>query len=256
MGLQLLKNRWHGLSMTSEFCGPDSKELFEYNLKKMPQDWLWRTKTVRYSLNSQNYRCQEFDEIDWQNSIIMFGCSYVFGCGIDDSDTMSHQLSLMLNRPVINLAQGATDQRFQWANTCRLWEAEIRKPYAVIYVWPGIHRFTEFKKNLATENWGSWNGSNYDCPVTKLLVNEEHNFEMLDYLSTSVRSMWQCPVLEYYAYEFRPWTRGVIKAWSHVDVNDPARDYDKDGRFHPGPNNNLRYVKDYLYPDLQSLNLA
>lgn len=56
-----------------------------------------------YTVNSQGYRCPEFDAIDWENSIIFFGCSHVFGIGLLDHETVANQLSLILNCPVINL---------------------------------------------------------------------------------------------------------------------------------------------------------
>ena len=247
--IQLLKNSWHGHSQDSEFCGPDSRELYSENLRRLPRDWPWRSQTVRYSLNSQGYRCPEFDSVNWSESIVMFGCSYVFGCGIDDSQTMAHLLSARTGRPVVNLGAGATDDMFQWINSNRLYSAGVR-PWAVIYVWPGVNRLTELRDNLATWNWGVWNCWSANI-AQHWVTNETHVWQYLDYLSMSVNNMWDCPVLEYYAYMNRPEQRGRIRAWG--PVRDQARDLLPSGTYHPGPETNRYWVDEYLVPDLADI---
>lgn len=252
--IQLLKNSWHGHSMDSEFCGPDSRELYQHNLVAQPEDWPWRTRRVHYGLNSQNYRCPEFDTIDWADSVLMFGCSYVFGCGLDDTDTMAYVLNQRTGLKVVNLAQGATDDMFQWINSNILYAAGVR-PRAVIYVWPGMHRLTELKGDLATWNWGSWNAQP-DNFGGHWVTNERHVREYLHYLSLSVRNMWSCPVLEYYAYLSRPEQWGTIRAWGHVLDHDQARDLGLRGNYHPGPRTNAYWVDEYLIPDMRSLGIV
>lgn len=250
--IQLLKSHWHDLPCEPpDFYGTDSRELFEHNLRVQPEDWIWRNKQVHYTINSQGYRCPEFETIDWSNSILMFGCSYVFAPGVDDSDTMASQLSLLINRPVINLGQGATDDLFQFANSNILYAAGVR-PLAVIYLWPGIHRLSEFNDDKSVKNWGSWN-----CHLSDMakhwITNETHVFEFLSYLSLSMRNMWDCPVLEYNPYLHNSGKPGLrqlncftadfklitdekwptIKTWGHVA--DAARDYGLRGNYHPGP---------------------
>ena len=77
---------------TGHFNGYDSKELFEQHLKSQPDDWVYRYKTVNYTLNTHRYRAPEFDTIDWSKSVVIFGCSNVFGTSLDDNDTISRKL--------------------------------------------------------------------------------------------------------------------------------------------------------------------
>jgi hypothetical protein len=56
-----------------------------------------------YGVNSQNYRCPEFNTIDWANSYVLLGGSDVYGEGLKDNETMSYFLEQLLETPVINL---------------------------------------------------------------------------------------------------------------------------------------------------------
>ena len=245
--MKLLTNSWHGLPFEPpDFCGMDSRENWQLNLKRQPEDWIWRTRPVRYTVNSQGYRCPEWDQISWADSVLMFGCSYVFGVGIDDQDTMAHQLSLALSAPVINLGQGATDDTFQWVNSTVLAHAGIR-PRAVIYLWPGVHRLTEFLGQGRVNNWGPWN-AHMNPMAANWVTNETHIWEYLSYLSLNVRTLWSCPVLEYYPYMYPPDQRGTIKPWGCV--LDAARDVAPQGAYHPGIETNLGWVRSFLLPDL------
>lgn len=273
--MQLLANRWHGMPLEPPFFyGTDFKELFEYNLKKQPSDWRWRDRKVYYTINSQGYRCPEFKDINWTESIVMFGCSYVFAPGVDDSETMPSLLSQRLGRPVVNLGAGSTDDLFQFANTNIIYEEGIR-PYAVIYLWPGIHRLTEFLGGVDTENWGSWN-----CHSSGLAKNwitkDNHVRTFLHYLSMSVTNLWKCPILQYYPYmTFHKEGRSLnffqaknnttiddviskdlwpnIKPWRHII--DAARDVGYQGNYHPGPDTLKFWVDEILIPDLENLGI-
>ena len=61
------------------FLSLQEKELYKKDLITAPADWHYRTKEVRYDINSSDYRAPEWNSIDWKNSICVFGCSHVFG---------------------------------------------------------------------------------------------------------------------------------------------------------------------------------
>ena len=71
----------------------DSRELFKKNLKSQPTSWKYRTTNITYRLNSMGYRTQEFDRIPWHKSIVLFGCSYIFGVGCELSSTIAAPVS-------------------------------------------------------------------------------------------------------------------------------------------------------------------
>lgn len=177
----------------AEFSGKDTEEFYKQNLKTQSQDWLWRTKTVHYTLNKQRYRCAEWDNCDWANSILIFGCSMVYGVGVDNSDTVSYQLSAKTNCPVINLGQNGTGLSYLWANTVLLRELNIT-PKAVIYCWPDRSRQTEFLTTYDSAGYGHWNIK--DSWMKSLVTNDTHNKIWATYTVKSIRAMWSCPVIE------------------------------------------------------------
>lgn len=137
------------------WSGTDKKETFEKHLKTQPVNWHYRTHEVRYSGNSSGYRCPEWKNINWGESVIMFGCSNAYGVGLDNKDTISYRLSELINRPVINLGAGGSSIMFNLHNSVMLHEG-YAVPKAVIYIWPDYSRTVEYHRHTI-ENFGSWN---------------------------------------------------------------------------------------------------
>lgn len=138
------------------FADTDSLELYQKNLLNQPLNWHYREKNVSIFLNSEKYRCPEFNTIDWQKSVVIFGCSHAFGMGLDESETISFQLSKKINRPVINLGVSGASNMHILFNTLVL-KNLCDRPYAIIILWSSYDRVTYFK-NLIPEisNIGSW----------------------------------------------------------------------------------------------------
>ncbi len=106
-------------------------------------------------INSMGYRAPEFNEIDWPNSVVIFGCSAVYGTGLTNSETISAQLENFLGRPVINMGVPASSITYSYANQLALAEQNII-PYAVINFWTSTKRQTYFvEKNIAAHT-GPW----------------------------------------------------------------------------------------------------
>jgi len=207
----------------SQFSGKDTHQLYLKNLTSQPKDWIWRDKTVNYTLNSQRYRSPEWNNCDWNNSILIFGCSMVYGVGVDDFDTLGYRLSQRLNNPVINLGQGGTGISFIWANSIILHEHNIN-PKAIIYVWPDRSRQTEFLSEHTTSSHGSWNIQ--DSWMMPLAVHDTHNYHWTRYTIRSMRQLWKCPVIEASWYLNMTEVSQCLK----LPFNDLARDL-----AHPGP---------------------
>jgi len=141
----------------SKFWGIDTEEKFVKNLETLPEDWPYRTKAIEYTLNSHGYRAPEFDQIDWENSVVMFGCSATFGEGVDDSDTIPTQLSNIIGRPVINMGSGGTSQMWSLHNSVILKEY-YPPPLAVVHFWTSLYRTTTYTE-YSVENQGQWNNN-------------------------------------------------------------------------------------------------
>lgn len=152
----LSKNKFlpHDTYLHSKWSGTDNKERFEENLKSQSPDWFYRTHSVAYTLNSSGYRAPEFKTIDWCNSVVMFGCSNVYGTGLDDEDTISNQLSKIIGHPVINMGSIGSSMAFALHNSVVLHDL-CSTPAGVVYIWPSHNRCLEYRRNSVFHH-GPW----------------------------------------------------------------------------------------------------
>ena len=145
------------------FYDKDTKERYVKNLK----DWKYRQKIVTYKLNSDYYRTAEFDKIPWNDSIVIFGCSNVFGVGAAIDETLSAQLTKMTGIPTINMGVPGSSPQFSLYNSAILRQV-YPKPRAVVFAWTSASRCTLFryqphtKKEFYIENCGSWTDDSSD----------------------------------------------------------------------------------------------
>jgi len=141
-------------SFSSEWQGTDTKELYHANLQKQSLDWHYRNNRVKYTLNSKGYRTEEFTKIDWAESVVMFGCSMVYGVGVTDEDTIGNNLSKIINRPVINMGVGGSSISFALHNSLIL-NSFYPTPKAVIYLWTDYDRCCYYNPDKIIHH-GSW----------------------------------------------------------------------------------------------------
>jgi hypothetical protein len=127
----------------------------------------------------------------------MFGCSQVFGVGVDEDQTLSYYLSQLLNKPVINLGIPGGSSMALWINTEKLLKHNV-KPLAVIYNWPSANRTAELIDNKKNLNAGPWI---LNCPQPRFgkewVLHPTHGFEYAKYALMSVQRSWSCPQLHY-----------------------------------------------------------
>ena len=97
-------------------------------------------------LNSLNYRAPEFSNINWSESVVIFGCSNVFGVGLNDDETIPYHLEKLLKRPVVNMGVPGSSIAYSVFNQTVL-AGLNQSPYAVINLWTGINRITYFYEN-------------------------------------------------------------------------------------------------------------
>lgn len=139
---------------TYNFFMGDSEEMFKKNLKIQSDDWYYKDKKIEYTINSYGYRTKEFDEIDWKNSILLFGCSCVFGVGVSDDETLSHYLSKILNKDVINLGiPGGSNELI--VNNSLMFKKKFGAPYGVIIMWTTMDRLVYYNDN-SFHHIGPW----------------------------------------------------------------------------------------------------
>jgi hypothetical protein len=184
-----------------KFWGPDSEEFYQKNLRFLPKEnnWHeWANIDVAYTVNNQCYRASNWNDIDWNNSIIILGCSQIFGTGLDDSQTVSSNLENLSNIKVINLGVPGSGPMFHWINTTLLIEQKI-KPKFIVYVWSYPERVTVLGKDYKTINSGPWN-MNHEPLSMGWNFHEDHAFLFLRHAIESTKQQWKsidCPSLHF-----------------------------------------------------------
>lgn len=141
------------------FCGTDSKEAYEKNLKIMPNDWRYRDKKIIYEVNKYGYRTDEWENINWKDSIVIFGCSYTFGVGLAEDETISYYLGELTGKKVINLGVGGGSNELSLMN-CTHMINNFGFPEAIVFNWTFLDRFIYLSKHNNALNVGSWIFSN------------------------------------------------------------------------------------------------
>ena len=156
---------------TNKFASGDTYELFQENLKKQPEHWHYRKKEIEYNVNSRGYRTKEFDDIDWKEAIVIFGCSMTAGIGVAENETISHYLEYKSGRPVVNLGIPGAGLDFTLYNNFLL-HKNYPKPWAVVNLFTNTNRLMLFKK-MYVEFLGLW--SENELYWRGYMMEEEHN---------------------------------------------------------------------------------
>ena len=210
-------------SINKNFAVSDSEKLFLKNLKVMPADWYYRTNEVNYTVNSQGYRTHEFSTINWANSVVLFGCSTVFGPGVDDAHTIDYFLSELLDAPVINLGVSSTSITYALHNAVVL-NQSYPTPRAVVNLWTEYSRIAYYLDDRV-DNKGSWNEDDF---IYEWLKHDSNPATYAVFAQMISHQLWKNKTA-YYEATFFPSTAELFKC-EHLPVFDQARDLIHYGR--------------------------
>jgi hypothetical protein len=222
---------------TLNFCPCDTKELFEKNLKTQPNDWYYRTHPVKYTLNSLGYRTKEFEDIDWKESIVIFGCSVIFGIGITDEHTIAYFLEQLSGRPVINMGSGGTSIQSALHNSIILADSKYPTPKAVIYSFTDLYRFHLYANN-AVEHCGHWT----DTSDSQKFSNIENIIPFNLMNIKMIRNLWKNKTIY---HEYSPFGQEKLINTLDTEIYCDTFAMDKCARDvgHQGPVSNLQIAE-------------
>jgi hypothetical protein len=204
------------------YIDTDTFELRRSLEKKIGTRWKYYNKTLTYTNNSNGYRAPEWDQVDWNNSVIVMGCSNVYGVGHDDNDTLPRCIERKIGIPVVNLGASGSGLSFHVENTNILLAAGI-KPKAVVLLHPQAARFTYFFKE-GHNNIAPWRTEKLHRDMWSYYTYDDHHVnKMQEINSTVISNMWRCPVIK---YSF---------SWEDNMIANPAFEYDQSADdIHPG----------------------
>jgi hypothetical protein len=195
--MQLTQNflNWRPRSKTiyfddNEDSDFDGKKKFIKNCQELGVSWEYYTKKVSYVLNEGGFRTKSFNDIKWEDSIVVFGCSNTYGTGLCEEDNVTSLLEQKLNIPVINLGISGSAVDVAATNSLILHE-NYPRPKAVVHLWTQLNRYSDFN-SFETNNVVGYNPytNNYDV---KLNWAERSKFYIL-----ADRALWknQLPYFE------------------------------------------------------------
>lgn len=237
---------------SNQWCSTDSEIAFKENLQSAPQDWKYRSKVVRYTCNSHGYRTDDWDNINWKESIVLFGDSCTFGVGTSDDETINYFLEKFTGRQVVNLGVPGGSNGLMLNLSTDLIE-NFGVPYAVIMNWSTTDRF-RFYHSSGYHDAGPWDGvcaSRIDSTnVTNLwkltYANPYHEMCTNYYTGKISRHLWEDKT-KYISISYFSDTAHFIRVERQFAIDNGARD-----RIHPGSGNSLE-VANYIFNRLKEL---
>lgn len=241
-------------TLSNKWSGTDGPARFEENKQKSAPDWRYLTKEVEYKVNSSGFRTKEFKDIDWQNSIVLLGCSCTFGIGLAEDETIAYKLENLLGKTVINLGiPGGSNPLI--LNVMSLLREKFPVPAGIVTNWSTGDRFPYyFKYDIL--NVGPWFSTAVEG---KDLIRDDVNISKLwenRYLS---RYNEQCESY-YIAKNASAIWKGLTKYITISQFTDAAHamrvdeffkiDLDARDLLHPGDGSTTE-IAEYLYSKLK-----
>jgi len=187
-------------------------------------------------------RQENYDNIDWNNSIVVLGCSMVYGQGLTDEQTVVHQLQLKLNIPCVNLGVQGASPMYIWSELTDILDMGI-KPKAIVVVWSDPSRFIEY----LGPDVKNYTVTSAELPTATTIAKEwiAHPYQGFEFARRAIMSSRvMCKDIPYFDY-----------AWFHnkkldlFNLSIYTCDESTD-RSHPGP---LSYIQwaDHIANDIR-----
>ena len=125
-----------------KFLGDYEQKMYEIMQKQMhPEFWKYSSRySISYDFNSDGFRAPEFSEIDWKNTSVVLGCSYVFGQGVENDNSISEILTREYGVPFVNGGVAGASNRI--INDNALVFMKKYNPKKIIIIWTHENRST------------------------------------------------------------------------------------------------------------------
>ena len=141
-----------------------------------------------YTLNSYGYRAPEFKDVNWSDSVVVFGCSNTFGTGLDDSDTVTSQLEQIIKSPVINMGCPGSSIDYSLYNSIIL-KNICPKPKAVVHLWTSIDRTTYFLPERH-RSYGGWSSQKDNLYFNEWAKETSNPATLAVFASMTTKHLW------------------------------------------------------------------
>jgi hypothetical protein len=180
----------------SEWMSRDTEGQYLDNVKTQPNNWYYKDKTITYSFNKNGHRCNDIEDINLSNYILVLGCSHTVGVGLELEKTFPYLIAKELRCNYYNFGVSATGIDVVEYNLLT-WIRKINtSPKAVVIQWPDHTRFASHlpgHENLIEK--GSWTE---DPDNVELIVNSEESgfFNARKLLTLKlINNLVKCPII-------------------------------------------------------------
>ena len=245
-----------GERSTHNWIGTDTEENYKNRGNKR-----YSTTDISYELNSNGYRCPEFD-IGVKQQPLFIGCSVTFGVGLKTDEIWTHHIYEWLRKKYPrnvsqynNLSNGGSG----WDYVARtlMQVVPILQPSIVIAYMPTITRRELFwgRNNIGFQ-WVPNTGQLVDTPlqyIERLATQDQYTFyrtmmnlRMIEFVCSSSNTKLIWTTWDYEAekvLKLYPPQSGYFDSL-RSSVGSRVPDFARDG-LHPGPNSHLNITDDF-----------
>lgn len=189
-----------------KFTQTDSEEQFNENRKIFGKEWYYYDKEIEYKYNSWGYRTKEFSELS-DEYMVVFGCSFTEGIGLQYDDIWSTKLSKELKVDVLNLGIGGSGPDTVFYNTILFHNFVLKNkklPKYVIYQWtfdyrtsfmfyrnPDLIQMETFSISYPEESYPPNYKKYYDWYYHSFVENEGELIKQSNIFSLSCNNIWE-----------------------------------------------------------------
>lgn len=214
-----------------------------YNLNDNPErnrrEWASLGRTwydpgipISYGINSHGYRTSELATIAWDDAVVCFGDSLMFGTGVAECHTIPSLLGETLGMGYVNLGECNASNLLMAENSVALRGMGI-KPRAVVVLLTNIAR-TTWTTPEGRINLNAWNMQTDDQRkyFMRWVFDEDRVKHQTMHAIETMRVVWRDVPLA-----FLCWSQDTASAFDLERISWSMDDLARDAR-HPGPKTN------------------
>jgi hypothetical protein len=193
---------------TFNFLHTDSEELFKKNKKILGPNWHYYNNPIFYNMNQLGYRMnKEMHEVDYDNYIAFFGCSYTVGIGLPLEYTFPYLISERANCDYVNGAVGGCSPDFMFTNFLHFFERVPKKPKCFVFVWPEITRTFYWYNNtpvfmLANASPNTEEVNYWSKAYKAFIMEDSHLIQRISYIRSAIKIICESNKIPYYETTF------------------------------------------------------
>ena len=220
-----------------------------------------------YKHNSLGFRNdQDFDDVDWENTCAIVGCSHVYGQAIENHNTISSILTSEYNIPTMNFGVAGASNRIIHNNAIHAMKKYNPKKVIIIWSYPNRNHWTH-NYNVKNEHWEHTNigGSVILTPhEAKLMIRTDfvpYEFVHMDY---SHHTLYECQLykdihklLGTVQYGALGRNNGILQELKWIEPKDMTY-YKMNSEFESNPQlfdwdnlKHMKYVDDFYARDIR-----